>query len=57
MTSEQIRLLIAEQLRTIADDIEKLPDNPTQMQVTVLINEQYQVMRQLSAYVEHRKND
>lgn len=56
MTSDQNRNFIADQLKTIADDIEKLADNPPSIQVTMLINDLYQVMRQLSNYSEHSIN-
>lgn len=54
MTSEQHRNLMAEQLKTITDDVQNLADNPPNMQVTLLINDLYQVMRQLSDYSESK---
>lgn len=52
MSLEETKMLIAEQLHTIAESIETLENQPSKIQSKLIINQLYEVMRQISEWSE-----
>ena len=52
MSAEELRRMMAEELRTIAEDVENLPGSVTKQKINGMIQNLYEVMRQLSDYAE-----
>lgn len=52
MDGQANHVLIAQQLDEIQEDVMRMPNKPSKAQTRVIINELYEVMRQLSALAE-----
>lgn len=53
MTREQTKRLIFDQLCVIADTVSDLENNPSKKEINEIIQNLYQVMRQLSDFAEN----
>ncbi len=52
MTLEERKNLIYDQLVVVAEDVQNLENKPSRAKAAVLINNLYEVMRQLSDFAE-----